>query len=117
MHLLIKTLIVGVLLAIAAVFALRLWPSVNQQLAILKLQNEKSQLLLAKLEKNITTIDKIVQTANKAKNSQEYQQAISISKSLVAESESIINQLQGDPGPASKSTSFMGGIINFFKGL
>ena len=126
MHILLKTLIVGTLLAVAATLVLRLYPDISRQISSLKMQSQQQQMLLAKLQRNLETMEQIVQTANKAKNSTQYQEAIKVSKGVISDSRLIVNQLRGLPQKASaafnskteKIGSFFGNlklkILNFF---
>ena len=126
MHILLKTLIVGTLLAVAATLVLRLYPDISRQISSLKMQSQRQQMLLAKLQRNLETMEQIVQTANKAKNSTQYQEAIKVSKGVISDSRLIVNQLRGLPQKASaafnskteKIGSFIGNlklkILNFF---
>ena len=126
MHILLKTLIVGTLLAVAATLVLRLYPDISRQISSLKMQSQQQQMLLAKLQRNLETMEQIVQTANKAKNSTQYQEAIKVSKGVISDSRLIVNQLRGLPQKASaafnseteKIGSFIGNlklkILNFF---
>ena len=126
MHILLKTLIVGTLLAVAATLVLRLYPDISRQISSLKMQSQRQQMLLAKLQRNLETMEQIVQTANKAKNSTQYQEAIKVSKGVISDSRLIVNQLRGLPQKASaafnskteKIGSFFGNlklkILNFF---
>jgi len=126
MHILLKTLIVGTLLAVAATLVLRLYPDISRQISSLKMQSQQQQMLLAKLQRNLETMEQIVQTANKAKNSTQYQEAIKVSKGVISDSRLIVNQLRGLPQKASaafnskteKIGSFFGNlklkILNLF---
>src|SRR3989338_6330563 len=126
MHILLKTFIVGTLLAIAVTLVLRLYPDISRQISSLKMQSQQQQMLLAKLQRNLETMEQIVQTANKAENSTQYQEAIKVSKGVISDSRLIVNQLRGLPQKASaafnseteKIGSFIGNlklkILNFF---
>ena len=126
MHILLKTFIVGTLLAIAVTLVLRLYPDISRQISSLKMQSQQQQMLLAKLQRNLETMEQIVQTANKAKNSTQYQEAIKVSKGVISDSRLIVNQLRGLPQKASaafnskteKIGSFFGNlklkILNLF---